>query len=283
MRWHGNLQGKPAIFAMCIGQLGNLLPHVAEQFDRRAAFCTTAFGPLGMMAVCLSLTPVTPKATPTTLLAFGPVLRNKPAMGSVLGYGARCFELYGIRTWLVAFWTFVFAHNGGAGVLTPVAVSFGFSVLAMPSSIMGNELALRFGRHRAVSVVMVASACFGLSIGAFARASPYALLASAPHAVRDHRAGRFWRADCGHGDVRSSGEPGRDDGRPLDRRLWTSALGTRCVGAALDASGGPNVPSVWFTAFAVLAAGILIGPLALRWSRAAPLPTISKSDMDPLK
>ena len=46
-----------------------------------------------------------------------------------------------------------------------------------------------------------------------------------------------------------------------------SALGAWCVGAALDATGGPDVPSAWSAAFAVLAAGVLMGPLALKWSR----------------
>lgn len=414
MRWHGNLQGKPAILAMCVGQLGNLLPHVAvpsilaqflipewaltgtsagllagsfaagymlavpvlstltdridarliliagsalssvatvafgifangfwsgaaiwalagigfagaympglkaltdrlepgdssravtlytssfslgvglsflvsqivaEQFGWRAAFYATALGPLAMMAVCLSLTPVTPKATTTKLLAFGPVLRNKPAMGYVLGYGAHCFELYGIRTWLVAFWTFVVAHNGGAGVLTPVAVSFGFSLLAMPSSIIGNELALRFGRHRAVSVVMVASACVGLSIGALAGASPYALLPLlmlyAVTVPADSGALTAGMAMSAHPESK-----GATMAVHSTVGFGLSALGAWCVGAALDASGGPNVPSAWFAAFAVLAAGILIGPLALKWSRAAPIPTTSSLDMDSMK
>ena len=39
------------------------------------------------------------------------------------------------------------------------------------------------------------------------------------------------------------------------------------IGAALDACGGPDVASAWLPAFGVLAAGILLGPLALAWSR----------------
>ena len=49
------------------------------------------------------------------LLDFAPVLRNRSAMGFVLGYGAHCFELYGIRTWIVAFWTFVSLRIGRFG------------------------------------------------------------------------------------------------------------------------------------------------------------------------
>ena len=46
-----------------------------------------------------------------------------------------------------------------------------------------------------------------------------------------------------------------------------SALGAWAVGVALDAAGGPQSASAWMAAFSVLAAGILLGPLALYWSR----------------
>jgi predicted MFS family arabinose efflux permease len=46
-----------------------------------------------------------------------------------------------------------------------------------------------------------------------------------------------------------------------------SALGAWAVGVALDAGGGPLNASAWTVAFAVLAGGILLGPLALYWSR----------------
>lgn len=239
---------------------------VAEQIGWRMAFYATATGPVVMMAVCMSLTPVKPKVAITRLLAFGSVLRNRPAMGYVLGYGAHCFELYGIRTWLVAFWTFVVANNGGAGFLTPVAISFGFSILAMPSSIIGNELALRFGRHRAVSAVMVASACVSLSIGALAGASPYMLLPLvmlyAITVPADSGALTAGMSMSAHPENR-----GATMAVHSTVGFGLSALGAWCVGAALDATGGPDVPSAWSAAFAVLAAGVLMGPLALKWSR----------------
>jgi hypothetical protein len=46
-----------------------------------------------------------------------------------------------------------------------------------------------------------------------------------------------------------------------------SALGAWVIGVALDAAGGPLSPSAWTAAFLVLTAGILLGPLALYWSR----------------
>jgi hypothetical protein len=46
-----------------------------------------------------------------------------------------------------------------------------------------------------------------------------------------------------------------------------STLGAWSVGIALDLGGGPLNASAWLAAFSVLAAGILLGPLALYWSR----------------
>jgi MFS family permease len=76
---------------------------VAERLGWRAAFLVTAAGPMLMLTVSALLRPVDPKPAPGRLLNFAPVFRNTRAMGFVLGYGAHCFELYGIRTWIVAF------------------------------------------------------------------------------------------------------------------------------------------------------------------------------------
>src|SRR5256884_1937324 len=146
---------------------------VAEAWGWRAAFFVTAVGPLVMLSVCFLLRQVTPKPVQGRLLDFAPVFRNTDAMGFVLGYGAHCFELYGIRTWLVAFWTFVATKNAEQSILTPVVVSVLFSVLAMPASILGNEFALRIGRHRAITAVMFGSAFVALLIGAVAGKSPW--------------------------------------------------------------------------------------------------------------
>src|SRR3981081_2911471 len=131
---------------------------VADSWGWRSAFFVTAAGPLVMLLVCLLLLrPVQPKPAQGRLLDFAPVFQNTDAMGFVLGYGAHCFELYGIRTWLVAFWTFVAVKNGHSSIFTPIVVSGCFSLLAMPASIFGNQLALRFGRHRAITAVMLSS------------------------------------------------------------------------------------------------------------------------------
>jgi predicted MFS family arabinose efflux permease len=239
---------------------------VAESWGWRSAFFVTALGPIVMLLVCILLRPVEPKPVKGRLLDFAPVFRNTDAMGFILGYGAHCFELYGIRTWLVAFWTFVVMKNGHTSVFTPIVVSVVFSLLAMPASIFGNELALKFGRHRAITAVMFSSASVALLIGLFADKSPWLLLPLlVVYAVTVP-------ADSG---ALTSGMTMASDPRYRGATMAmhstvgfsSSALGAWGVGIALDSAGGPSSASAWTAAFFVLATGILLGPVALHWFR----------------
>jgi predicted MFS family arabinose efflux permease len=247
-------------FSFLVSQL------VAENWGWRSAFFVTGFGPLLMIAACFFLRPVKAKPAQGRLLDFAPVLKNRPAMGFVLGYGAHCFELYGVRTWLVAFWTFVIMRNAGADIPSPLVVSFLFSILAMPASILGNELALKFGRHRAINTVMVCSAAVALLIGIFANGSPWLLLGLvAMYAITvpaDSGALTSGMSMAANPDYR-----GATMAMHSTVGFGLSALGSWGVGIALDVAGGPQSGEAWLTAFAVLAAGILFGPLALYWSR----------------
>jgi predicted MFS family arabinose efflux permease len=252
-------------FSFAVGLSFLVSQLVAARWGWRAAFLVTSLGPLAMIVACLLLQPVRPKPTQGRLLNFAPVVRNKPAMGFVLGYGAHCFELYGIRTWLVAFWTFVTASDAGRGLPTPVLVSFLFSILAMPASIIGNEMALRVGRHRAITVVMIASACVAVVIGLTVYKSPWLLLALLTvYAVTVP-------ADSGaltSGMTMAANPANRGATMAMHSTVGfgASAVGAWLVGVALDAAGGPASPSAWTTAFLLLGASILLGPLALYWS-----------------
>ena len=238
----------------------------ADHIGWRAAFYMTGAGPLIMLAVCLSLSSVKPAPTHGHLLDFRPVLRNRVALGYILGYGAHCFELYGARTWIVAFWTFVAARNDGAVLLGPVAVSVLFTIVSLPASVLGNEAALRYGRHRAIAVVMFISAVVALTIGLCAGASPVLLLAL----VLAY--GVTIPADSGAltSGTSASATPAE---RGATLALHTtvgfglSAIGAWAAGVTLDAAGGPEEPSAWLALFALLAVGVLLGPMALWWSR----------------
>src|SRR5262249_32481793 len=119
----------------------------------RVAFYVTSAGPFVMVGVCLWLAPRKPAPAHGHLLDFRPVLRNRAALGYILGYGAHCFELYGMRTWIVAFWAFVVAQSNDGAFVGPITVSVIVTLLSLPASVLGNEAALRFGRHRAITAV----------------------------------------------------------------------------------------------------------------------------------
>ena len=46
-----------------------------------------------------------------------------------------------------------------------------------------------------------------------------------------------------------------------------SAAGAWAIGIALDAGGGMETSTGWLAAFLVMAAGALLGPVAIWWSR----------------
>ena len=239
---------------------------VADFYGWRTAFFVTGIAPVVMVAVCLMLAPFKPKPSPGHPLDFRPVFRNRAALGYIFGYGAHCFELYGMRTWIVAFWTFVAARNAGDVWLGPIAISVLVTVLSLPASVLGNEASIRFGRHRAITVVMFASAAVALAIGFSATLSPLILLALVL------LYGLTVPGDSGSltsGMSQSAVPANRGATMALHSTVGfgTSALGAWGTGVALDAAGGPASSTGWLAAFSLLAAGVLIGPVALRWSR----------------
>ena len=247
-------------FSFLVSQL------VADAYGWRWSFGITGLGPLIMAFVAWRMKPVLPITKEGHLLDVRPVLRNRPAMAYILSYGAHCFELYGFRTWLVAFWTFVISRHQGDSLPNAMTVSFLASLLAMPASILGNELSLRFGRASAISWIQVISALTALSIGVLAGGSAWVILVlifmyavTVPADSGSLTAGMMSYAQA------------QFKGLTLAMHstvgFGLSALSGWMVGLALDSHGGTQDPQAWLAAFGVLAAGVMLGPLALRLLR----------------
>jgi len=98
----------------------------------------------------------------------GEVVRNRPALLMILGYGAHMWEMYGMRSWLAPFFTSALIGWGVEGgratgfASTIAAVLIGIG--AFSTAITGS-LSDRFGRTATISVVMLASALFSLTFG----------------------------------------------------------------------------------------------------------------------
>jgi len=253
-----------ASFSFGVGLSFMICQLLADWLGWRWAFVMTGFAPLVMTAVAWTLTPVPPRPAAGQVLDLTPALRNRTALGYSLAYGFHCFELYGLRTWLVAFWGFIAAR--GDAPLGAVAVSSLVTVLAMPASILGNELALKIGRHRSITVVMLASAAVALAIGVSAGHSAWlSLLLMLVYAF----------TVPGDSGALTSGMTAAADPRYRGASMAVhscigfalSAAGGWMVGIALDAAGGVGEPNAWLLAFAVMAAGAALGPAVLWWSR----------------
>lgn len=248
-----------------------------RQLGWQAAFVGVGCGPLVMMAVALSLPAwqPTPRAG-ARLLDFRPVLRNRPAMAFVLGYGAHCFELAAMRAWIVSFWLFTAARSGAPGWIDAVGVSVAVTLIAMPASILGNEMAIRLGRRRLIAGVMIASSLIAIALG-FASAAPWPLVLAL---LLLH--GFAVPADSGSltSGMVGAAEP---DCRGATMALHStvgfgaSFLGPLAMGLAIDGFGGPGSAAGWQAAYFVLALAAVAGLPALRlgiarstWSASAP-------------
>ncbi len=258
-----------ASFSFGVGLSFLVAQLAANQFGWRAAFFITGLGPVAMLMACIAMPAVTPKPTTRKLLDFRPAIKNRAAMGYVLGYGAHCFELYGMRTWLVAFWTFLAMKNQDAVPLGPLAVSVIVSLLALPSSVLGNEAALRFGRHRAINTVMIASAVVGFAI-AFCTASPPWLLLGLMLIYGITVPGDSGALTSGMAMSAAPEHRGATMALHSTVGFGLSAAGAWGFGIVLDAAGGPASETGWMAGFSLLAVSILLGPLALWWSRRTP-------------
>lgn len=184
-RYEGSKPSRVSAFYTASFGLGSALGYAvsgwsAQHLGWQAAFLLAACGAASALLLALVFlakrTPPPPQ--PGHLLDFRPVLRNREAMGYILAYGAHCWELFGQRGWMVAFLTYAAARSasGDLGAPGPATMASLVSLSGMASSIIGGELAMKFGRRKAVLTALLASGALALGIG-FTADGPYALVA----------------------------------------------------------------------------------------------------------
>jgi len=94
------------------------------------------------------------------------VVQNRTSMAYTLCYMLHNWELFGLRTWIVAFLVYTQNTTGGGNYwITPILIATVFTITSMPSSIFGNEMAIRFGRRKMAFIFMVLSAVVCFAIG----------------------------------------------------------------------------------------------------------------------
>jgi predicted MFS family arabinose efflux permease len=144
---------------------------LASLFGWRTALYVAAIGPaVAAMMVLLGTRRVRHAHVEHAPLVagIGRAWSNRRTRPYILGYAAHSWELFGSRSWLVAFLSF--AQGASAWTFSPVAIA-AFGNMLMPfSSVFGNEIAMRTRRgtfiRAAMGVSGVASCVLGFLAGA---------------------------------------------------------------------------------------------------------------------
>lgn len=276
-RFDGPMQPRAISFYTASFSLGTsasflVVGEIVAAFDWRWAFAASGIAAaLGMALVATLLRPAKPlpPEQPTHLLDYRPVLRNRPAMGYILGYTVHCWELFAARSWAVAFLAFVAHSQGTEPGWSPTSVMTVAAVVAMVASVVGADIAARLDRGRVIITGMVLSAATALAFG-FSSSLPYVAVAllSIVHSA-------FIQADSAAlttGAVHSADAGRRGTTMALHSVLGFTAafLGPLAVGVVLDLAGGANSAYAWAMAFASVSMVAMLGPLAILWSRRLP-------------
>lgn len=161
-----------SVSLLAAGWLGALLPW-------RTAFVALAAGPLAALPLVLAgVRAQRPHAAHHApwLPRFGAVLAQREVRSYVFGYAVHCWELFGLRSWMVAFIVFAYAAaQAGTRALEPTTAAALINLLGLPASILGNEAAGRGERRRWIVAVMLASGALCWLAG-FASAWPWWLM-----------------------------------------------------------------------------------------------------------
>ncbi len=238
---------------------------IAAALGWRWAFAIAAVGaPLAMVlfASAMRARPAAPQPEPETrLLDFRPVFRNRPAMGYILAYAAHNWELFGLRGWLVAFLVFLQTLQPAYADWNVTLIATVVVLLAVPSSIIGGEFAVRFGRRRVVATIMTISAVLAAVFG-FAGALPFPVVVALAMFY-----GLFVTADSAAittGAVGAAPKGGRGSVMAMHAFIGFigAFVGPLAFGVVLDAAGADHVLG-WGLAFAAMGLGVAMGPVAL--------------------
>ena len=270
----GNAQSRATAFYTASFGLGSTVSilvagKLGAGHDWHWAFWFGAIGPLLagiIVTLAIPLGRVRPREHHTTaLLDFRPVLRNRQTLPYVIGYAAHNYELFGQRTWMVAFLVFCASLQPehapmliGAAILAAI-----INVLGPVFSVTGNEMAIRFGRQRIIFLFMTLSGAIACVIG-YTAAWPWYIVVALMMVHYGAMLGDS--AALTSGAVASTPPEMRGSMMAVYSFIGFSAafLAPLVFGLTLDLAGGNQNIAAWGLAFASIGIFGVLAPLA-RW------------------
>jgi MFS family permease len=172
-RVHGPQQSRYISFYTAtfgIGASGSLLlaGWLADALSWQTAFVMLGVFPVLACVLVLKGLQPSPVTNPVVRQGWGwarvwaqPVMRQY-----IIGYAVHCWELFGMRSWQVAFFSFAFASSASQAWINPTEAAALLNLLGLPASILGNEVAMRWGRPRWIALTMLGSGLLAWLAGA---------------------------------------------------------------------------------------------------------------------
>jgi MFS family permease len=193
---------------------------------------------------------------------FRPVLANRAALAYSAAYCVHTWEMSALRGWSVAFLAYVASNasaemTSGMDWLTPVLVTTAMGLLGTAASVFGNEIAMAYGRARAVRGAMLAGALVAIVIGTLgAQSYVFAVIGVLIYGMVIW----FDSASLTVGAAGNADPQRRGVTLALHSMLGYAGglMGPVLMGWLLDINGGMSVQG-WIVAFAHLSALGLIG------------------------
>ncbi|MBX3651151.1 MAG: MFS transporter [Burkholderiales bacterium] len=243
---------------------------IGATIDWHWAFWFGAIGPvLAGLLVMFAMPPGRMRAAEqhaTALLDFRPVLKNRKTLPYIIGYAAHNYELFGQRSWMVAFLVFCAAlqPEHAPMALSAATLAAMINVLGPVFSVTGNEMAIRFGRQRIIFLFMTLSGAIACLIG-FSAAWPWYIVVML---MMVHYGAML--GDSGaltSGAVASTPPEMRGAMMAVYSFLGfsTAFLAPLVFGLTLDLAGGNQSVTAWGLAFASIGIFGLLSPLARWW------------------
>lgn len=262
-RVEGRFQGRAVSFYTSSFGVGSSLSlllagSLAARFGWRVAFGAAAVGPLLAALLLWNGLPARPAPSTTSpprgALDWRSVLRSREVVRYVLGYAAHCWELFGLRAFMVAFFAASASFGGWPGApWSGAALAAAINLLGPWASILGNEAAERVGRRRLIPAVMAASALLSVVAGASVTLAWSAVVAAV---VVYYLAVMADSAALTAGVVAAAAPERRGATMAVYSWLGFAAgfVAPLVFGATLDAAGGDGRPAAWVAAFLTLGA-----------------------------
>ena len=238
---------------------------LAAALPWRYALAALALGPASALPLVLARVgrqPPTSASCASRWPRLHSVLAMREVRRYVMGYAVHCWELFGLRSWQVAFIVYAGSVSGSACPwLKATDAAALINLIGLPASVFGNELAARLGRLRWIASVMACAGALSWLAGLSSEAPWWivlTLLAAYFVCVMADSAALT------AGLVAVAPPAQRGAAMAVYSLLGFGAgfLAPMLFGATLDATGGG--PLGWAVAFATLSAGGLIWAFASR-------------------